>query len=160
MTLKQEKPLTSVLKYTITLAACVLISFVVACIMGLFTDWETLKNKLQYPAGDLGFINEYSKNMYVLTNATFVTGVLCFAFGVLFVLANGGAFEMLVYGISRFFSLFQKDPSKVKFKTFYDYHMYKSAEPKTSFLFMIIDGLIIVLLSGVFLILWYQSVPH
>ena len=73
-----------------------------------------------------------------------------FGIGVLVVASNGGAFEMFVYGMRRFISWFQKDVNKVRFKTFYDYHVYHSEKPKPEFLFLILVGLFYV---GVSLIL-------
>ena len=151
-----ESPKTKILQYTITLGVCALLSFGLACWLGLFTNWEVLKAKAE--GWSWRYYDDYSKNMFVWCNATFSVGILCFGFGLLFILSAGGAFEMLVYGIRRFISLFQRDPSKIRFKTFYDYHMYRSGEPKRSFLFMVIIGLLFVGLSMMFMILWNNAV--
>ena len=94
--------------------------------------------------------------MYILTNSTFVVGIVCAGFGLLVVASNGGAFEMFVYGMRRFFSLFQRDVNKVKFKTFYDYHVYRSSEPKRSFAYLLIVGGAFLALSGVFLAVYLK----
>ena len=136
----------TVLKYVITFGACLIVSFLLAVIMGLFRDYKAIKD-----AGSTwNFKDEYSKNLFVIINGTFITGILTACFGALVALANGGAFEMLVYGIRRFISLFQKDVNKIRFKTFYDYHVYHSEKPKSEFGFLVVNGLLFV---GVSLIL-------
>ena len=151
-----ESPKTKILQYTITFGVCALLSFGLACLLGLFTNWEVLKARAS--GWTWRFYDEYSKNMHVWCNATFIVGIFSFGFGMLFILSNGGAFEMLAYGMTRFFSLFKRDPSKVRFQTFYDYHTYRSGEPKRSFLFMVIIGLLFVGLSMMFMILWNNAV--
>ena len=150
--MRNQPPLplkTKILQYSITFSVCLVLSFLSAWIMGIFTPWETLQEKSNW-----NFNSELTKNMFVLTNATFVVGVLCVAFGLLVVAANGGAFEMLTYGIRRFFSLFKRDPSAVKFKTFYDYHVYRSDEPKKSVLYFIIVGAFYIGISMLFLAIY------
>lgn len=142
----------TILKYVITFTACLLVSFLLAVIMGLFRDYKAIKD-----AGSTwNFKDEYSKNLFVIINGTFIVGILTASFGALVALANGGAFEMLVYGVRRFFSLFQKDVNKVKFKTFYDYHVYHSEKPKSEFGFLVINGLLFVGVSLI-LVAFYMS---
>ena len=136
----------TVLRYVITFAACLLVSFILAVLMGLFKNYQAIKDS----GSTWNFKDEYSKNLFVIINATFITGILTACFGGLVALANGGAFEFLVYGIRRFISLFQKDVNKIRFKTFYDYHVYHSEKPKPEFMFLIVNGLLFV---GVSLIL-------
>ena len=149
-------PTTKILQYSITIAVCGLLSFGLASLFGLFTDWEVLRAKA---AGwSWRFYDTYSKNMFVWCNGTFIVGVICAGIGMLVILSHGGAFEMLAYGMMRFFSLFRKDPTKVKFKTFYDYHLYKSGEPKDSVAFLLIVGLLYIGLSILFMVLWNNAV--
>ena len=150
--MKEQKPIkTKILQYVITFGACLLLCFIYVAIAGIFKDWQTVVN-------DTGWkiTNEQSKVFFLLSNAFFVIGVLCTAAGLLVVAANGGAFEMFVYGIKRFISLFKKDPSKVKFQTFYDYHVYRSQQPKQSYLFLILIGLLYIGVSIIFVFI-YQS---
>ena len=142
----------TILEYLITFGACLTVSFILAVIFGLFRDWESIK-----AAGSTwNFKDEYSKNLFVIINATFVVGILTACFGGLVAMANGGAFEMLVYGVRRFISLFQKDPNKIRFKTFYDYHVYHSEKPKPEFLFLILVGLFYVGVSLI-LVVFYMN---
>ncbi|MFA6627972.1 MAG: DUF3899 domain-containing protein [Bacilli bacterium] len=92
----------------------------------------------------------------VLTDAFFVAGVLITGYGLLVVSSNGGTFDMLVYGVGRFFDLFRNDMMKVKHKTFYDYRMAK-LDRQQGFGFLIIVGLVFLGISGLFLWLYYQA---
>ena len=86
----------------------------------------------------------------ILTDSFFVPGVILICFGILVVCANGGTFDMLVYGVKQFFSLFKKDLTKAKHKTFYEYQQAQK-EKKTEFWFLIIDGIVLVAISLIFL---------
>jgi hypothetical protein len=147
---KENSNIKSVLlRYGITFGVCLVASFLFALLMGLFTPWQELKQSSSW-----NFDSELTKVMFVLTNGTFSVGALATCFGLLIMAANGGAFEMLSYGIRRFISLFQKDINKIKFKTFYDYHVYNSSKPKTPFLFLVFVGLFFLALSAIFLIVY------
>ncbi|MDD4212509.1 MAG: DUF3899 domain-containing protein [Bacilli bacterium] len=91
----------------------------------------------------------------VLTDAFFVAGVLITGFGLLVLASNGGTFDMLVYGVGRFFDLFRRDMMKVKHKTFYDYRVAKQ-DRKLGFGYLVIVGLAFLALSFLFLWLYYQ----
>lgn len=140
---------TTLLRYGITIGICLVVSFLYAILMGLFTPWQELKQSTSWTID-----SELTKVMFVFTNGTFAVGTLATCFGLLVMAANGGAFEMLNYGIRRFISLFQKDINKIKFKTFYDYHVYNSSKPKTPFLFLVFVGLFFLALSAFFLIIY------
>ena len=142
-----------ILRYVIAFSACLIVSFVIAVIMGLFVPWDVLKSN----GRTWNFSDEYSKNLFILTNAPFIVGAILFCFGILVALANGGAFEFIVYGVRRFFSLFKKDPNNIKFKTFYDYHIYHSEKPKSPFLYLVIVGLIYVGISMIFMVLYINA---
>ena len=102
------------------------------------------------------FSQDNAKNVHhILTDAFFVPGVVICGYGLLVMASNGGTFDMLVYGVKRLFSLFQKDINKVKYKTFYDYRVAKQ-ETKNPFGYLVIVGLIFIGVSMVFLILYYQ----
>ena len=149
----ESSKLKTILQYTITFGACLILSFVVACLMGLFTPWETVKANTNWHID-----SELSKVLFTLINGSFIIGVVTLAFGLLILAADGGAFEMLGYGIRRFISLFQKDVNKIKFKTFYDYHVYHSSKPKIPFLFLIVNGLFFITISIVLLIIYENNV--
>ncbi|NLB48692.1 MAG: DUF3899 domain-containing protein, partial [Erysipelotrichia bacterium] len=104
--------------------------------------------------------SELTKIHFILTNGASIVGVLATGFGLLIMAANGGAFEMIAYGVRRFFSLFQKDVNKVKFKTFYDYHVYNASKPKQPFMFLVVVGLVFLALATLFyLIYFFNYVP-
>ena len=130
-----------ILQYSITFGVCAIISFIVLVIRGVFSTRDT-KELMRY-----------------FTDTFFAVGVLCACFGLLIMVSNGGAFEMLVYGVSRFFSLFKKNPNKVKYVTFYDYHVARAEKEKPQFLYFIIVGAIYVGISLIFLYQWYQAEP-
>ena len=149
---KQVKPINYWARYTITSSICIVFSFVYAAIAGIFSPYEEVIAKFHWEdATDL------LVRMHILTDATFVSGIVMFGIGLLVVASNGGAFEMFVYGMRRFISLFQKDVNKIKFKTFYDYHVYKSNEPKQSFAYLLIVGGAFIALSGLFLTIYMTN---
>lgn len=101
------------------------------------------------------FSQESSRDVFrILTDAFFVPGVVICGYGLLVMASNGGTFDMLTYGIKRFFSLFQRDINKVKHKTFYEYRMAKQ-ENKNPFWYLVIVGLVLIGISMIFLILYY-----
>ncbi|HHT66697.1 MAG TPA: DUF3899 domain-containing protein [Erysipelotrichaceae bacterium] len=149
---KKNKIKKTILQYCITTGACLIVGFVIAVLYGLFTPWEALKE-----SRPINIDSELTKVFFILTNSAFIVGVLTASFGLLILAANGGAFEMIVYGIRRFFSLFQKDVNKIKFKTFYDYHIYNQGKPKQPFLFLVVVGLVFIGLSMIFYVIYAQN---
>ena len=102
------------------------------------------------------FSQDNAKNVHhILTDAFFVPGVVICGYGLLVMASNGGTFDMLVYGVKRLFSLFQKDINKVKYKTFYDYRVAKQDEKK-SFSHLVPVGIIFCGISFVFLMIYYN----
>jgi hypothetical protein len=130
---------------------CLLLCFAYAAVVGLFKDWESVQRVTSWNIN-----NEAAKNLFILTNAFFSVGILCACIGLFILAANGGAFEMLVYGVSRFISLFKRDPSRVRFKTFYDYHVYHSEKQPTPFGFFIVIGALLIATSIILLYFYYQ----
>ena len=127
------------LQYGITTGVCLLITFLYLLGVNIFTSTD-LKLNLKH-----------------LTDAFFTSGVISLSFGLLVFASNGGAYDMIIYGMYRFFTLFKKDHNDVKYPTFYDYHIAKADRKKTEFLFMIIVGAAFILISCIFLIFWYQN---
>ena len=130
---------TIILEYLITFLACALLAFVIVAIRGIFT------------VGDNKAIIQY------LVDAFFAVGVICLGFGLLVAVTNWGAFEIIVYGFMRFISLFKKDPTDVKYPTFYDYHVARAEKEKMSFLYFILVGSFYVIVSLILLYVWYQQ---
>lgn len=66
--------------------------------------------------------SESQKDMYkILVDGLFVPGILLLGAGLLVFVTDGGAFDMLAYGVIKLVDLFRKDYDKRKYKTFYDY---------------------------------------
>ncbi|MDE7264328.1 MAG: DUF3899 domain-containing protein [Anaeroplasmataceae bacterium] len=91
----------------------------------------------------------------VLTDSFFASGVILFCFGLLILSYNEGTFDMVMFGVKRFFGLFRKDLSKLKDETFYDYRCAKH-EYKKGFGYLLIVGLVFIAFSLLFLIFYYQ----
>lgn len=126
----------TILRYSITFSIGLIASFLIMLSKSIFSQ-------------------ESSKEVYkILTDAFFVSGVVICGYGLLVMASNGGTFDMLTYGVKRFFSLFQKDISKIKHKTFYEYRMAKQ-EKKNPFWYLVIVGLVLIGISMIFLILYY-----
>lgn len=90
-----------------------------------------------------------------LSDAFFVPGVLLLGVGTLLFASNGGAFDMLAFGIMKLFDLFKRDLTKVKYRTFYDYRQAQK-EKKRSFAYLLIVGAAMVVVAAVFLIVHYN----
>ena len=98
------------LKYLITFGVCAVLTFLYLLIEGVFVK-TTVADVLQ-----------------VTVNGFFSIGIVTVCFGLLVFISNNGAFDFFAYGIRRFFSLFQKNPNKVRYKTYFDYHEAKQEE--------------------------------
>lgn len=91
-----------------------------------------------------------------LCDAFFVPGILILLFGLLIAVSNGGAFDMLKFGMIKLFDLFKRDLTKVKYRTFYDYK--KSLEGKErSFRYLLIVGAAVTAVSVVFFLLYLYA---
>ena len=127
-----------ILQYSITFLACAIIIFIVLAIRGIFRN-PGMKDMMLY-----------------FTDAFFSVGIICAMVGLLIFVSNGGVFDMMVYGVYRFITLFKKDHTDVKYPTFYDYRVMKAERPKAEFLFLVIVGVVYVAASMIFLALWYK----
>ncbi len=142
---------TTILEYSITFIICLVISFLLAVMQGIFKSYSEVVASTNW-----NITNENQKVFFVLTNSAFATGIVCAGFGLLVFASNGGAFDMFVYGIRRFISLFQRDVNKIKYKTFYDYRIAKEGRPKRTFFYLVAVGLFYVVLSLIFLFIYYK----
>lgn len=88
-----------------------------------------------------------------LCDAFFVPGVVMTCFGLLVFATNGGAFDMLAFGVRKLFDLFKRDLTKVKYRTFYDYREAQK-ENKRSFGNFIFVGLGFVLVAIAFFLVY------
>ena len=92
---------------------------------------------------------------HILCDAFFVPGVCITCYGLLVFSSNEGTFDMLIYGTKKFFSLFKKDMSKEKHKTFYEYQQAQH-EKKVSFAYLLYVGLAFIVVSLIFLSFYYN----
>ena len=141
-----------ILQYTITFAVCMVIAFLAAVLQGLFKPFQEVVKITNW-----NIANEKQKIFFILCNGCFISGILSTGLGLMILASNGGAFEMIVYGIRRFISLFQKDVNKIKYKTFYDYHIAREGRPKATFFYFIAIGLLYVGISLIFLYCYYHN---
>lgn len=95
--------------------------------------------------------------MAILCDAFFAPGVIFVCFGLIVVASNGGAFDMLSYGVSLIFVLLKKNIKERKYKDFYEYSQAKKEKRKgkSSIAFILIVGLIMVAISMIFLAFYY-----
>ena len=108
----------------------------------------------------------FSKNIFqetdpmkiyrTLTDAFFVPGIIIAGFGLLVLASNGGAFDMLSYGMMRFISLFKHDLNDIRFKTYSEYVSAKH-ETKHPYMYIVWVGLFYIALSLLFLYFYYQN---
>ena len=125
------------------------VKYIVTFLIGLFISVAIMVSKNVFKQEEL------VDTMHILTDAFFVPGVIILGFGLLVVASNGGTFDMLVYGTKKFINLFRKDVSKEMNDTFYDYRKARS-EQKGEFLYLIIVGLVFIVISIIFLLLYYE----
>lgn len=90
-----------------------------------------------------------------LTDAFFAVGMLYVCAGLLVVVSNAGTFTIIGYGLIQFFNFFRRNLSKEKYRTFYEYRLAKEQDKK-SFCYLLIIGLILIVISMLFLWQWYQ----
>lgn len=89
----------------------------------------------------------------ILSDAFALPGIVIGGFGLLVVLSNEGAFDIISYGFTLFIGKFKKDVSARKYKTYYDYKIAKRGNKK-SFANILIVGIFYFLLSILFTILY------
>ncbi len=90
-----------------------------------------------------------------LTDAFFAVGILYVCIGLLILVSNAGTFAMLGYGLIQFVNFFRRDISKEKYKTFYEYRLAKE-QNKKCFCYLLIIGLILIVISMLFLWQWFR----
>ena len=128
------------LPYIITAVVGIIMFIVIICIKKIWNEGETYEV------------------MRMLSDACFVPGVLIAGMGLIVFASNGGVFDMLAYGMIRFFDLFKRDPRNKKYKDFYEYREAKK-DRKRGMAFMLIVGAVFILFAVIFLIVYYQTLP-
>lgn len=92
-----------------------------------------------------------------LCDAFSVPGMAMTCFGLLVFATNGGAFDMLAFGVIKLFDLLKRDLTKVKYRTFYDYRQAQN-EKKRAYVNFLIVG-VGFLLVGIAFLLVYEYYP-
>lgn len=121
------------------------ITFGVACVICVLALWAR---------GLFGGVQGVAEIMRCLSDGFFISGFAVGGYGLLVVCSNGGAFDILAYGMICFFGLFRKDVRNRKAKTFYEYRKAKS-EKRHSFAYLLIVGLAFILIAVLFVVLFY-----
>ena len=133
--------LKTLLQYSITAAIGICVAVVIMAVKGLFGGAELA-----------------AKDVYqILCDAFFVPGVLIGGVGIIVFASHGGVFDMLGYAVRLFFDLFRRDVTKRKYRDFYEYKEAKKDKQRSSILFLLIIGCALIVISVVFLILYYHS---
>lgn len=88
-----------------------------------------------------------------MCDAFFLSGALMTGVGLLVFVTNGGAFDMLAFGFVKLRDMFRRDPTKVKYRTFYDYRQAKR-EKKRSFLHLLVIGIVFLVVAAILLIVY------
>ena len=128
-----------VLEYGITTFVCSMIVLVFLLVKGTF------------------FLTETKTILHHLVDGFFISGILCTCLGAFTFVSNEGAFDFIIYGLKRFFSLFRRKPGQMKYNTYYDYQIAKAEKPKAEFLFLLIVGFAFIGISLILLYYWYQA---
>ena len=126
----------SIYRYLITLASGIVLGILVLLLEHCFTETDT------------------KEIMRFLCDATFIPGMIFICIGLLCFADKGGTFDMLAYGVRRFFSVFKRDLTDVKFRTFYDYRK-AMQEREIHYAFFIAAGVTYILISLIFLYFYY-----
>ncbi len=128
-----------IIEYAITFGVCAILTFAYIAIGGIFSPAD-IKEALK-----------------ILINGFFSIGIICLCFGLLVICSNNGAYDLIVYGVVRFFSLFSKNQNRIKYHTYFDYHLAKQAEEDRSFSYFLVVGGFFIFVSLVILIFWYTK---
>lgn len=125
------------LPYVITAAVLAVFTVLVGWARGVFTETDTVTLLICW------------------CDAFTVPGILGVAFGLLVVASNGGAFDMLAYGVKSIFRLLKRDPIDRKYGGYYEYQQARRSK-KRSFWYMIIVGGAYLLVGIVLLVVYLQ----
>ena len=88
----------TILEYSITIGICLILAFLICVISGLFTYEEPFR-------------------IYgILCDGFFISGIFAFSVGILVFVHNHGVFDMLIYGLQRFFALLRRNQTNISMK--------------------------------------------
>lgn len=125
-------------RYLVTTLIGILMFFTIICMKNIFNKKTT------------------TEILHVLTDATFIPGFILFGFGLLTVAYNAGTFDAIVYGFKMFIGKFFRKLPQRKYKTLYEYRV-ATHEEKSSFADLIIVGIAFIVISLIFLIIYFKT---
>ena len=125
------------IRYAVTIAAGGVMALIIMLTKHLFSQTNTLTI------------------YHILTDSFFVSGVLLTCFGALVVATNEGQFDIIIFGFRKFFDMLRKKEHQVVKETFYDFRVSR-AHRKNGFWHLVFVGLFYILVSLLFLYLWYS----
>ena len=127
------------LKYVVTLGCGLVVSFSLACILGLFQ------------CGSVAAVYQ------TLSDSTLATGVILFGVGLLTFCGNHGAFDIIGFGLKNGLArLIPGLGTRVGKKTYAEYKE-ERAERKKSFGFLLLVGIFFLVLAVGFVILYMTA---
>ena len=90
-----------------------------------------------------------------LCDGVFISAVFIMSVGLLVIATRGGTFDMIKYAMIRFFSVFKRDVTDVKFRTFYEYRKAQQ-EKKLDFVYLLIVGAVFLIISFILLAVYLK----
>lgn len=117
--------------YLITFAVCAAFTISLLSAYGVFEQTDKV---------------EVIKN---LSDSFIVPGIMALGLGLLFFGTNGGAFDMLAFGVIKLFDVLKKDLTKVKYHDFYEYKQSREGK-KREFLYLVLVGLLFLVVGLIF----------
>ena len=121
-------------KFWISLCVCAVSTFLTACLLDVFGQTD--------PASVFR----------ILSDSFLVVGMVATCIALLLFASNEGTFDMIVYGVATFWSVFRRDMWR-KYDTFYDYRVARQ-EKKVPFLFLLACGIIFLLASALMYVVY------
>ena len=122
-----------------------LIPFIIGLLMFL---WVIISH-------DIFKLSDKKEIFRALSDACFIPGCIIGGFGLLILLSNEGAFDIISYGLRLFFEKFKRNINERKFESYYDYKVFKRGH-KQSYGNVLAVGVFYLLFAILFLILYYN----
>ena len=90
----------------------------------------------------------------ILSDGFFVAGMLVLSFGLLIFVAQNGAFDAIRFALNSFFSFLRPKERRDKYVTYADYKAALEEKEKLRCGFLIIPGIVLLVLAGLFTMLF------
>ena len=104
----------------------------------------------------LYWLDDTTEVMKALSDCFSVPGLILICFALLVVCSNGGAFDMLTFGVKKVALLLKQTLSEKDRESFYEYRKRKQ-ENKRSFAYILIVGAAYLAIGVVFLAIFYST---